>query len=499
MNHENFAADQAETDELEQLVAAYRDGIATAEQAAALDRLIATSPRAAEMLCEAAWQEVLLGELFQTAEASDVLQSALSGWTEALQPNAPTVDSRRVARAARTAWEVSFDWISSISGVSALISGLFITSVLLVLALLTVPQILPDDPSRDPITGVSTQVVARITGTTEARWSEASQQALAGDVFIFQQQPLDLHRGLVEIRYDNGVVAVVEGPARFQLDTADSMTLGEGQVLARVPPAGQGFVMHLPGAKIVDHGTEFGVQVGVDGSGDVHIFEGLVEAQLGSSSAAANRFMLTAGDSLSWLSGGGEPTRSHGEPPKFAHRLPRQVGLRLPNTGRAPDGGLLPLGAPDPAWQVGVGEQPDSVQQAVVVGNVAYSRSDTNNSQWISLPENSHLAAGDQVFTFSTRFTLSGVELATVRAAARCSADNAIVAVRLNGHEVSVPPRDVEQELFKGQLAVAFRDYFVDGENELQVDVHNSGPEANPMALRWEWIGRAVQSTDRSL
>ncbi len=86
---------------------------------------------------------------------------------------------------------------------------------------------------------------------------------------------LHLRSGLLELTYPSGVVIVLESPARFDLRSATTLWLGEGNASASVPESAIGFTIETPSASIVDLGTEFGVSVGA-ASSEVHVFKGEV-------------------------------------------------------------------------------------------------------------------------------------------------------------------------------------------------------------------------------
>ncbi|MEY2879024.1 MAG: hypothetical protein RLZZ15_1404 [Verrucomicrobiota bacterium] len=86
---------------------------------------------------------------------------------------------------------------------------------------------------------------------------------------------LHLRSGLVELTYASGVVIVLESPARFDLRSATTLWLAEGNASARVPDNAVGFTVDTPSGSIVDLGTEFGVSAGA-GSSEVHVFKGEV-------------------------------------------------------------------------------------------------------------------------------------------------------------------------------------------------------------------------------
>jgi len=86
---------------------------------------------------------------------------------------------------------------------------------------------------------------------------------------------LHLRSGLLELTYPSGVVIVLESPARFDLRSATTLWLAEGNASANVPAPAIGFTIETPSASIVDLGTEFGVSAGAKSS-EVHVFKGEV-------------------------------------------------------------------------------------------------------------------------------------------------------------------------------------------------------------------------------
>ncbi|MBL9188888.1 MAG: FecR domain-containing protein [Opitutaceae bacterium] len=86
---------------------------------------------------------------------------------------------------------------------------------------------------------------------------------------------LFLSTGLLEFTYANGVVILVEAPARFELRDPATLWLGEGNISARVPEGARGFAVETASARIVDLGTEFGVSAKATSS-EVHVFKGEV-------------------------------------------------------------------------------------------------------------------------------------------------------------------------------------------------------------------------------
>ena len=88
-----------------------------------------------------------------------------------------------------------------------------------------------------------------------------------------------LSSGLVAIAYETGVELIIEAPARFQLNSEMHVNLNQGRIAATVPPAGIGFLIETPAADIIDHGTEFAIEVSEDQSSEIHVFKGEVEVK----------------------------------------------------------------------------------------------------------------------------------------------------------------------------------------------------------------------------
>ena len=91
---------------------------------------------------------------------------------------------------------------------------------------------------------------------------------------------LDLANGLVEITFNDGAVVVLEGPATFDVDSPGRAQLHEGRMTAVVPERAHGFQVATARMNVVDLGTEFGLMAEPEGTTEVHVFNGLVKAQL---------------------------------------------------------------------------------------------------------------------------------------------------------------------------------------------------------------------------
>ena len=112
-------------------------------------------------------------------------------------------------------------------------------------------------------------------------------------------QILSLESGQVEMIFDSGVEVVLKGPAHFEIRSAVSAYSSRGTISARVGPEGKGFTIDTPSARVIDLGTEFGVDVAADGDTEVAVFKGLVDLRVGAiPSDAAARQKLEQGEAI---------------------------------------------------------------------------------------------------------------------------------------------------------------------------------------------------------
>jgi hypothetical protein len=132
-----------------------------------------------------------------------------------------------------------------------------------------------DTPAINP----SLAAVAKITATRNCLWRAATQ----GVGFGSQLQPgqrLELAAGLVEITFEDGAAVVLEGPATFDVRARGQAQLLDGRLAAIVPERAQGFEIATSRVNVIDLGTEFGLMAEPEGATEIHVFNGLVKAQL---------------------------------------------------------------------------------------------------------------------------------------------------------------------------------------------------------------------------
>ena len=92
---------------------------------------------------------------------------------------------------------------------------------------------------------------------------------------------LKLKSGAVQLEFSRGARVVLEGPAELQLVNDNEAYLRNGKLRAHVPDPAHGFTVRSQGFSVVDHGTEFGMNLPLAGNPQVHVFKGLVALQRG--------------------------------------------------------------------------------------------------------------------------------------------------------------------------------------------------------------------------
>ena len=124
--------------------------------------------------------------------------------------------------------------------------------------------------------------IARLTGGVNCFWGSATSLSTADERQALNRgQVLDLVSGVAEIVFTTGTRLTLNGPTRVTLKSEGNCVLHEGQLVALVPQAGVGFVVETPDTKVIDLGTEFGLEVKRGGDTKVHVFQGVVVAEYG--------------------------------------------------------------------------------------------------------------------------------------------------------------------------------------------------------------------------
>ena len=120
----------------------------------------------------------------------------------------------------------------------------------------------------------SPDVVGVVTHATGAKWTDSSPESKAGPRHIHAGE-LRLDEGRLQMQFLSGATVLLQGPALVEIESPWRIHLLDGTLTARVPPSAVGFVVNTPSASIVDLGTEFGVRA-EGGATRLHVFEGSV-------------------------------------------------------------------------------------------------------------------------------------------------------------------------------------------------------------------------------
>lgn len=126
--------------------------------------------------------------------------------------------------------------------------------------------------------------VNRVPASFVARWIEGVDCKWEGAEFEeFDALPigevLRLTKGTAELQFGHGARAIVQGPARIEIDDANRMILWRGNAVFHVPETAVGFTVDTPSFRVVDLGTEFGVRNLSTMRGEVYVFQGKVRVE----------------------------------------------------------------------------------------------------------------------------------------------------------------------------------------------------------------------------
>jgi hypothetical protein len=122
------------------------------------------------------------------------------------------------------------------------------------------------------------KAVAMLNRTVEAHWMAGTEPARLGAPL--EPGWLRLESGLAQIVFYSGARVVIEGPAEFQLISANDASCRRGRVLADIPPQARGFRIATPQTSMTDLGTSVGLSVN-ESRTELHVFAGSVRSQNG--------------------------------------------------------------------------------------------------------------------------------------------------------------------------------------------------------------------------
>jgi hypothetical protein len=146
---------------------------------------------------------------------------------------------------------------------------------------------------------------------------------------IVQAGLLNLRAGRISLSFVSGVVLTLEGPACLELVAVDRVFCHRGRLRARVPAEARGFVVSAPGSALTDLGTEFAINVDVDGKARGMVFQGAAEvAVLGAGGKAARTLFVEQSEAFTLDPQTGQIHEAPPDPEDFVIPL-RLVAPRL--------------------------------------------------------------------------------------------------------------------------------------------------------------------------
>lgn len=236
------------------VVSRYLDGNATAEEIAWLDARLRTDAQAREAFAEMVNLDSAIAEIAASSASEK----------EIIPFNRPQITARQHAR------RPFIRWIGMAAAALALIAG---------------GSWWQSQGRKHPYATVA---------------SDAGAAGLPQGKEIHTEE-FELAAGTVELMTKRGARIVVEAPAAFRFESDQRLHLKHGRVAAHVPPAAKGFTVITPTGKVVDLGTDFGVDVPRSGTAEIHVFNGEVIA-LPSNGSRQN---LRDGEAFTLQPGGG--------------------------------------------------------------------------------------------------------------------------------------------------------------------------------------------------
>jgi hypothetical protein len=93
------------------------------------------------------------------------------------------------------------------------------------------------------------------------------------------QGTLKIKKGTLRLDFYSGARIFLEGPASLDLLSPDLARINRGKLIARVPPAAEGFTIASGDIRVIDRSTEFGIYMKGPDDREIHVFKGEVDLQ----------------------------------------------------------------------------------------------------------------------------------------------------------------------------------------------------------------------------
>jgi hypothetical protein len=168
--------------------------------------------------------------------------------------------------------------------------------------------------------------VATLEDSLNAKWADSNPSMRNGTRLKTGSELLLIREGFATLVFDNDTRVVIEGPAEFQVLTGDQIKLNYGRIYAIVPPQAYGFQVTTPGTKIIDLGTEFGVQQDRHGNTELHVISGKTSLVAGIRGSRINAY-VEAGSAKRLDTSIGQIKEIACDETLFVRRIDSQVNL----------------------------------------------------------------------------------------------------------------------------------------------------------------------------
>ena len=163
--------------------------------------------------------------------------------------------------------------------------------------------------------------------SADCQWEGFSKTDAARN--ISEGKQVQIKSGQVDIEFDSGTKVKLEGPARFQILSQSQMKLERGRMIAVVSIRGIGFTVDTPAARVIDLGTEFGLDVTPANATDVHVLSGKVEVhKLDAQGNELDASQLVAGEAMRVTQGAEKPLVMQANPNHFRTMRPDCTMIR---------------------------------------------------------------------------------------------------------------------------------------------------------------------------
>ncbi|WP_428303712.1 FecR domain-containing protein [Lacipirellula sp.] len=144
----------------------------------------------------------------------------------------------------------------------------------------TVPQaiVVAEQPSTAVMPTPAQPVLPKVVGRLGASFDAimANREPLRPRSELIEGERLRLLGGVLQLNMASGAVLVIEAPSDVTLDGEAAISLAQGKVAVRIDGSASSFIVDTPTSKVVDLGTEFGVESNPAEQDRVMVFDGCI-------------------------------------------------------------------------------------------------------------------------------------------------------------------------------------------------------------------------------